>query len=173
MVRLLNSRRQIRTQRRSLLWAGLGAIVGIGLGFVNVFEWLDLPLLPDSVVARVNHVDIASSEYEKALSMFASEKRDPLTDQDRVLVLERLIEEELLVQHGLSLGLVRKDPRLRKNVIQSLVTGITVEYEAAGAGLTSQTNGFDQNADAEFTQERAFREFIVQLRDNALIEWVN
>jgi hypothetical protein len=148
-------------------------MVGIGLGFVNVFEWVDLPLLPDSVVARVNHVDIASSEYEKALSMLASEKRDPLTDQDRVLVLERLIEEELLVQHGLSVGLVRREQRLREDVIQSLITSITVEYEAASPVFSSKINDDKQLADTESTQELAFREFIVQLRDNALIEWTD
>jgi hypothetical protein len=156
-----------------MLWAGLGAMVGIGLGFVNVFEWVDLPLLPDSVVARVNHVDIASSEYEKALSMLASEKRDPLTDQDRVLVLERLIEEELLVQHGLSVGLVRREQRLRGNVIQSLITSITVEYEAASPVFSSKIDDDKQIADTESTQELAFREFILQLRDNALIEWTD
>ena len=148
-------------------------MVGIGLGFVNVFEWVDLPLLPDSVVARVNHVDIASSEYEKALSMLASEKRDPLTDQDRVLVLERLIEEELLVQHGLSVGLVRREQRLRGNVIQSLITSITVEYEAASPVFSSKIDDDKQIADTESTQELAFREFILQLRDNALIEWTD
>jgi hypothetical protein len=105
--------------------------------------------------------------------MLASEKRDPLTDQDRVLVLERLIEEELLVQHGLSVGLVRREQRLRGNVIQSLITSITVEYEAASPVFSSKIDDDKQIADTESTQELAFREFILQLRDNALIEWTD
>lgn len=146
-------------KRSSSLWlAGLGASVGIALGFANAFNWLNFQDIPNTAVARVNHVEISRSEYDKALNMLSSEKRDPLTLEDRTLVLNRLIEEELLVQHGLSLQLLRRDPQLRASVIKSLIQRVTFEEVAE---------------EAASTRESSLKDFMQQLRAEASIEWVN
>jgi len=54
----------------------------------------------------------------------ATDKRDPLTAEDRAHVLERLIEEELLVQRGLTLGLARQDRRVRADLTATVIDGV-------------------------------------------------
>ena len=169
MINLLKN--YFQAERRSLLLAAFGASVGIGLGFLNAMNWIEFETLPGTVVARVNNVDIHRTEYEKALTLYVSEKRYPLTDKDRTLVLERLIEEELLTQHGLSMGFVRSDRALRMKVIQSLIKGVTVEYEARAQGIGSSEDMSNANTLSGSLQDAALREYVEQLRDAASIRW--
>lgn len=70
--------------------------------------------LPDDVVAVVNGAPVRSADYRRAVAALAADRRDPLGDADRRFVLERLVDEELLVQRALELGLARHDRRVRK-----------------------------------------------------------
>ena len=140
--------------RRALLILLLAAIIGIGFGSLTAADWFGNYTLPDTVVARVNDTDIQLGEYHRALRMLSSERRDPLTEQDRTLVLERMIEEELLLQHGLASGLVHSDRDVRTAVTQSILTGLLVDVEA----------------DATTTTE--LREYLGQLREVATLRWM-
>lgn len=124
--------------RRSLSILLLAAIIGIGLGTLTAADWFSSDNLPDTVVARVNDTDVQLAEYQRALRLFASERRDPITDHDRALVLERMIEEELLLQHGVTSGLVRGDRAVRTAAIQSILTGLLVEIEANAREVVSK-----------------------------------
>jgi hypothetical protein len=154
----------VKLMRKPLFLAALGAVVGISMGFINVTEWIKLEPLPNTVIAQVNHMNILRVEYEKALTLLDSEKRDPLTDNDRALVLERLIEEELLVQHGLTEGIMRSDRRLRGAMIESLIEGVTVEYQAIQGTEFSADNKVDG-----LSQETILRDYVEQLRNTANI----
>ena len=81
--------------RRSLKLLLLGACAGLLLGGLAAAGKLGSDQLPDSIVAQVNGVPLSADEYQRALSLFGSEKRGPVSDRDRALVLERMIEEEL------------------------------------------------------------------------------
>ncbi len=172
MINLLKNSFSRKAERCSLWLAAVGAGVGIGLGFLSAMQWTGFEALPDTVAARVNNVDIYRTEYEKALTLYVSEKRDSLTDRDRSLVLERLIEEELLAQQGLSMGLVRTDRALRMKVIQSLIKVVTVEYEARAQGAESSANLNKDTRARETPQETALRKYVGQLRDAASIRWM-
>jgi SurA-like N-terminal domain len=160
----------LRDKPTSLWLACLGAGVGIALGFAAAFNWLGFQQLPSSAVARVNHVEISRSEYDKALNMLSSEKRDPLTLEDRTLVLNRLIEEELLVQHGLSLELLRRDPKLRASVVKSLIQRVTFEDAAKE---TAEVSAEETASPDVVAHESSLEIFMQQLRAEASIEWVN
>jgi parvulin-like peptidyl-prolyl isomerase len=120
------SRRRTRTApaRRPLILLVLGA----ALGAVAAAAGLSLPTgrgtLPAGVVAMVNGEPVRTEDYNRMLEALASDKRDPLTAEDRQHVLDRLIEEELLVQRGLSLGLARYDRRVRADLTQTVIDGI-------------------------------------------------
>ncbi len=168
--------------RSSLHWLVLGAIVGIGFGCFTVAGWIGADRLPDTVVARVNDTDIRLLDYQRALRMFASEKRDPVTDHDRAMVLERMVEEELLVQHGVASGLVRGDRGVRTTVIQSVLTGLMVELEAevkdvagtnnnAGTVVTKSAAEIAVAADAP--RDALLREYLGELLEAATIRWVD
>jgi len=167
--------------RTSLYWLALGAIVGIGLGCFTVAGWIGADRLPDTVIARVNDTDIRLLEYQRALRMFASEKRDPVTDHDRAMVLERMVEEELLVQHGVASGLVRGDRGVRTTVIQSVLTGLMVELEAEVKDVAGEKKSTEPvvarsageiAGAADTTHDALLREYLGQLRDAASIRWV-
>ena len=144
--------------RRSLSMLLLAAIIGIGLGSLTAAGWLGSDNLPGTVVARVNDTDVQLGEYNRALRLFASEKRDPIRDHDRNLVLERMVEEELLVQHGVASGLVRGDRGVRTAAIESILTGLLVEIEADAT---------------DTTHDIELREYLGQLREVATIRWLD
>jgi hypothetical protein len=47
------------------------------------------------------------------------------------MMLQRLIDEELLIQRGIELGMVQSDAAVRQAVIDSLIASVTAEADAA------------------------------------------
>lgn len=103
---------------RWLLVAGIAA--GIVLGALGIAQ-RPLAALPDGAVARVNGRLILRDEWLRAVTAVASERRTPLTEADQRHILERLVDEELLVQHGIALGLVESDARLRSMLVSEVM----------------------------------------------------
>jgi parvulin-like peptidyl-prolyl isomerase len=87
------------------------------------------PGLPGDAVATVNGEPIPADEYERTLAAFAADRRAPLDDEDRRHVRDRMIEEELLVQRGLELGLARHDRRVRADLTSALIASVVSEAE--------------------------------------------
>jgi hypothetical protein len=104
---------------RGLLLAGL--VAGATLAAVGLRPAPAAPDLPAHAVARVNQQLIARDAWLRAVAAVAADRRTPLTDADRRRVLERLIDEELLVQHGVALGLVEQDRRLRSTLVSEVM----------------------------------------------------
>ena len=112
-------------------------------------------------VASVNGSPLDLEQYQRAVRLFASEKRSAVTTEDRSLILERMIEEELLLQYGVEAGLVRNHPAVRAEVLRSVMTSLTAELQARGEGevKTGQAR-YDPLA-----------EYLGQLRSGATIRW--
>jgi parvulin-like peptidyl-prolyl isomerase len=85
--------------------------------------------LPSDAVATVNGEPIPKDEYERTLAAFAADRRAPLDGEDRVHVLDRMIDEELLVQRALELGLARHDRRVRADLTSALIASVVSEAE--------------------------------------------
>ena len=83
-----------------------------------------------AAVATVGGVEIPRADYERALGSLAADKRTPLTDADARRALERLIDEELLVQRALELGLGNSDLAVRKALVDAMIQFAAAE--AAG-----------------------------------------
>jgi hypothetical protein len=142
------------TTHDSLRILALGALLGTVLGALDATDWLTPnQQLSESSIAAVNSTQIRLLEYQRALNMLASEKRDAVTDQDRDLVLQRLIDEELLIQQGLNSDLIRTNIAVRNVVLQSILAGIMVEIEASSS------------------QEQVLADYIENLKTSANIEW--
>lgn len=144
----------------SLRILALGALLGIGialavvLGNVSANSWTNSNQpLSSSVIAKVNSTDVRLLEYQRALKMLADDRRDAITDLDRELVLQRLIDEELLIQQGINAGLVRTDMAVRTLVLQSILAGIMTEIEASDG------------------QEQALEDYLTRLKATADIQW--
>ena len=137
-----------RTARPRLL-LGLGAALGLALAAIDL---LGVPRtatpLPADAVASVNGVSIQSSDYDRALEALAADRRSPLTDADRRRVLDRLVDEELLVQKGLDLGLLRRDRRVRSDIVSSVVESVVAEATTREPSEKELQDFFAQHRDS-------------------------
>ena len=118
----------------SLSLLGFGAGLGIVLaavGLVTSGRWPSgrgvAPLLADNALARVNGEPIRIEDYQLVMNALAQDKRDPLEDADRQRILDRLIDEELLVQRGLELDMPRRDSKVRKDLTAAVIEGVVAE----------------------------------------------
>jgi len=113
------------------LLLALGAAAGLLLASVGLLEsglgaGADVP---EDAVAIVNGEAIRRDVYMRVLAGFESDSRNPLDDADRRHVLDRMIDEELLVQRGLDLGLAQMDRRVRADLTSSLIASVVSTAE--------------------------------------------
>jgi hypothetical protein len=112
-----------------LVLLATGAVLGIALGAWSAFPGKRLAkgVLPEDALAAVNGKVITAEEYASAVAMLAGDKRTALTDVDRLYVLNRLIEEELLVQHGIEIGVIDSDRTVRKSIAQAMLASAVTD----------------------------------------------
>jgi hypothetical protein len=114
-------------------------------------------------VARVGGAEIREEDYARALRATAAGRREPPGREEAQHVLERLIDEELLVQRGLELGLAGRDPRLRAE-LSAAVIGLLVaraEMEALEPAEEALRELYEELREA-FREPERFR--VVRLR---------
>ena len=115
--------------RRPVVLLVACAALGLALAASGLLRGATGDALPEGAVARVNDSLILEESYERLLAALASDRRDPLTDADRERVLDRMIEEELLVQRGLALGLASVDRRVRADLVGAVIASIAADAE--------------------------------------------
>lgn len=113
--------------RRARLLFGLGAALGLGAGLLTALGPLDTGAGPADLAARVGDGGVSQASYERAIAALEADKRNPLTAADRARALDRLIDEELLVQRGIELGLPASEPAVRKAIVDTMIRFATAE----------------------------------------------
>jgi parvulin-like peptidyl-prolyl isomerase len=136
-----------KRRRRAAILLVLGMAAGAGMAAWGLTTG-ERGGLPADLVARVNGQPIRSDEYERLLAALDADRRAPIDDAARRHVLDRLIDEELLVQRGLDLGLVRRDRRLR--------AGVTGAVIASVVGAPGQDEITDKQLQAFYEENGAF-----------------
>ena len=101
-------------ERRARQLLALGAAAGLAVA-ATALVGARAPHagLPEGAIATVNGELVRADDYARALAALAADRRDPLGEDDRRRVLDRLVDEELLVQRALELGLARRDRLVR------------------------------------------------------------
>ncbi|MEY4948559.1 MAG: hypothetical protein RL698_770 [Pseudomonadota bacterium] len=109
--------------RRSLVLLGLGAAIGLALAATSILRPEPTRILPadDETIASVNGQDISRSEYLRAVDALGRDRREPISPDDRRRVLSRLVDEELLLQRGIELGLLRRDAKIRNDLVSTVI----------------------------------------------------
>lgn len=134
-------------ERRASWLLALGAIAGLGVAAAHL---LVAPGpgrgLPEGAVARVENAIIRDETYTRLVAALASDRRTPLTDADRARVLDRLIEEELLVQHAVALGLLVTDRRVRADLVSAVLASINASADGYSPEPDDITEFYATNA---------------------------
>jgi parvulin-like peptidyl-prolyl isomerase len=97
-----------------------GGIIGLVMA---LFGAIGAPHIEQTggAAAIVNGVPIPREAIARAVLALAADSRNPVTPEREADVLERLIEEELLVQRGVELGLPETDFAARRALVQSVL----------------------------------------------------
>lgn len=112
-------------------WLAVGALAGlIAAGFGILRTGSATVELPDNALARVNDALIGQDLFERTLARLDLVP-GAIGDSEREQLLQRLIDDELLVQRGVELGMPQSDLTVRTAIIDSLVASVTAEADAA------------------------------------------
>lgn len=108
-------------------------VLGAGLALAGLFVELPRlrPRVPADAIALVDGTAIPRADYERAIEALEADLRRPLDERDRQHVIDRLIDDVLLVEHALDLGLVRSDPYLRTTVSRAVIDRVQAELALA------------------------------------------
>jgi peptidyl-prolyl cis-trans isomerase C len=117
--------------RRAAALLLAGALIGIGLAAFGIARSGGVARLPRGAVAQVNGEPIPAESFRRFAAAVAAERREPaLAPEDRRRLLERMIDEELLFQRGLALGLARHEPSARRAIVSAVIEALTSDAEA-------------------------------------------
>ena len=100
-----------------------GLLLGIVLATFSIVQQ-NKPTLEPHVMAQVGSRTITQDAYTRAINSVEQDRRTPLTLADKQRILSRMVDEELLVQHGIALGLVENDRSLRSAVVREVMNSV-------------------------------------------------
>ena len=139
----------MQSERRAQWLLGLGAAIGLAAAAASLLSGTRTGLgsLSPEAVAGVNGVPILRNHYLRAVEGLASDRREPLSEADRRHVLDRLIEEELLVQHALDLGLAQRDRRARSYLVSAVLDSIVASTDGYLPSASETKAFYAENGD--------------------------
>ena len=111
------------TKHQSIL--GIGLIIGILLAALAIVEKNNIT--DQNWAAKIEDQLIPYERYRMQLEGLAKDKRSPLTNRDKEYVLERMIEEELLIKRAIDLGMLENNPMARGTIVQQMIKNIVTE----------------------------------------------
>ncbi len=100
----------------------------------------------DNPAAVVNGVPIPREALARAMLALQADSRNAVNADREGDVLERLIEEELLVQHGVDLGLAETDFAARRALVQSVLALAVAERAGAEPSEAELQRFYRENA---------------------------
>ena len=104
---------------------GLGLVIGIFLASLTIVEKNNIS--DQNWAAKIEDRIIPFERYKMQLEGLANDKRSPLTKKDKEYVLERMIEEELLIKRAIDLGMLENNPMARGTIVQQMIKNIISE----------------------------------------------
>lgn len=118
--------------RRARWLLAAGTAAGIALAGFGIVRSGDEAPDVEGAVAVVNGQPISREAFARFAAAVAAERKQlELDARTRRHLLERMIDEELLFQRGVVLGLARHEPSARRSIVAALVASIGAEAEVA------------------------------------------
>ena len=103
----------------------LGGIISVGIIGSSFIKDVDVSQL--NWVAKIDDRAISKEKYEVYLESIAQSRKTGLIESDQDNILERMIDEELLIQRGIDLGMIENDSEIRSSIIQKMIGSIIAE----------------------------------------------
>lgn len=128
---------------RTLLLLGAAAL-GAVLAATGLLEPNVAPV-DEEAAAEVNGWVVPKADFLSLVERIAEEKKRPLSTDEHSDILERLIEEKLLLQRGLELGLAERDPKVRKAISDAMVQSIIADVSALEPEADDLETFFEEN----------------------------
>lgn len=128
----------------------IGALVGLAMAAAGLLggSGPGPATLPAGAAAVVNGRVVPAAAFERALGSLQEVSRDRVGPARRRALLERLVDEELLVQHGLALGLVELDRKLRGDLVRAVIDHAIAAAAVAEPSPQQLEEFYAANADA-------------------------
>ena len=101
----------------------------------------------DQAIARVGEKEISRQRFEEIINVLDDQSNIELTLEKKNLIRERLIDEELLIQRAIELDLVRNDPLVKGNLIQTMFQYIVNSNELVDPSETELREYFNKEKD--------------------------
>lgn len=137
---------EVSSGRRPALLLGLGAATGLVLAVASLLADDPTPgSLPEGAVALVNGHVIRAEDYRRLIAGLERDLRGPIDDDRRRHVLDRMIEEELLVQRAIALGLARLDRQVRSGLTSAVIQSVVAAAEDREPGDSELAEFYAEN----------------------------
>ena len=149
-----------QSRQPSLLWLAIGALAGLlaaGLGLLERTGAMNA--LPEGAVASVNDTIIDGRQLDLAVEQRLQTGQSSENDDGTALraeTLARLVDEELLVQRGIDLGMATSETTVRAAIVESLIASVTAEADSADPD-DAELGAFMQQNAARYTYASALR----------------
>lgn len=120
------------SDRRARWLLVLGVVAGVAAAAVGLLQSGHAAVgLSEATVAVVNGEPITAEAFAQLEAAVTAERRGvPLDEAQRQRLLDRLVDEELLLQRGLELGLPRHEGTARRTIVSAVVATVTSDAEA-------------------------------------------
>jgi hypothetical protein len=143
---------------RPWLLAG-GMLVGAALAVFYIVRVPDASAPTTDAVAWVNDRPISRASYETALQAVAGDRKGgTLREDDRERVLARLIDQELLIDRAIELGLHERDPQIRNQLATAMIGFLVSRAEdEASAGDEAELRAFYEDNRFRFERSAQYR----------------
>ena len=139
-------------------WRKLALLFGIisGLAMAILASLNDKPQanqkLPPSALVMVDDGIILQADLVRALTAVSAGRRNLLTKDDEQAILQRLIDEELLLQRAIKLGLVEAEPELRNSLVAALTREVIIRSRSEAVDQQKLEEFYETNKQL-FTQK--------------------
>ena len=114
----------------------IGLFVGALLAGLSIIQ--ESNIINFKYAAKIEDTSISMEKYLVQLEGLAKDKKSPISQKDKEYVLERMIEEELLIKRALDLGMLENNPIARGTIVQQMIKTIIAEnmrYEVSDKEL--------------------------------------
>ncbi len=124
-------------------------VLGLIIGGLLIFDAFIKDFETDALswVAKIDNNYISRSKFNKYLDSIDQTRRSGLLENDPDIVLERMIDEELIIQRAIDIGLLENDSQLRSMIIQKMIESILVEIESFKFSDDDLLDFYNQNSE--------------------------